>query len=534
MRRDMAVLAKEDSTAGVVAIVLVLLAVMAGGVRYGLRHRRDLPSGDSLWRFRYEVAFEAEVSEAQIVGPIPAETGICRVFRQRLSHPGVRVQVVRLRHQSGPVLVGSALNTGSFRIVADQDIHIVGDEAPMPTQPAKGMDAEQRSYYLRSEPQIQASHENVRSVLRDLQRGKLSVHHLVERVFEYCTEDIARDLTGASDALAAIQEKAASPKGRARAMVALCRTAKIPARLVCGFELEESNAARPHTWVEVLLGKKWVPFDVDNGFKGSMSRKFFAVRQDSATPVSARTGIAGLEIEYAIRKLSPLEGFPESLRRSAVSILDLTQLPVETRRTLALILLLPLGALITAVLRNMVGLQTFGTFTPSLIAMSFVYADVRIALIVFGLVIAIGLGGRFVVERMKLLVVPRLSAVLTLVVIALVFSLSALDYFNLSLGSGTMLMPLVIHTMLIERMHVTLIEEGMLRTIWLLAHTLIVTLVCYMLLKWRSMGHFLISYPEFHGFTLAAIILVGRYNGYRLGELWRFKDFAAMRNGGQE
>ncbi len=38
------------------------------------------------------------------------------------------------------------------------------------------------------------------------------------------------------------------------------------------------------------------------------------------------------------------------------------------------------------------------------------------------------------------------------------------------------------------------------------------------------MGRTLLFYPELHLFTVAALILVGRYTGYRLTELWRFRD----------
>jgi hypothetical protein len=33
--------------------------------------------------------------------------------------------------------------------------------------------------------------------------------------------------------------------------------------------------------------------------------------------------------------------------------------------------------------------------------------------------------------------------------------------------------------------------------------------------------------PEAHFFTIALFILLGRYAGYRLTELWRFRDLVA-------
>ena len=32
------------------------------------------------------------------------------------------------------------------------------------------------------------------------------------------------------------------------------------------------------------------------------------------------------------------------------------------------------------------------------------------------------------------------------------------------------------------------------------------------------------------GFTVVALILVGRYTGYRLTELWRFRDLSGMKD----
>ena len=44
---------------------------------------------------------------------------------------------------------------------------------------------------------------------------------------------------------------------------------------------------------------------------------------------------------------------------------------------------MPLGALLTAVLRTIIGIRTFGTFTPTLLALAFVYNDWRTGLVVF-------------------------------------------------------------------------------------------------------------------------------------------------------
>jgi len=39
-----------------------------------------------------------------------------------------------------------------------------------------------------------------------------------------------------------------------------------------------------------------------------------------------------------------------------------------------------------------------------------------------------------------------------------------------------------------------------------------------------KVGEFVLKYPEAHFFTIAVFIMLGRYAGYRLTELWRFRD----------
>ena len=103
-------------------------------------------------------------------------------------------------------------------------------------------------------------------------------------------------------------------------------------------------------------------------------------------------------------------------------------LPIDMHEVLALILLLPLGALVTAVVRTIIGLRTFGTFTPTLLALSFVYNDWRTGLLVFLAVMILGFSSRNLLDKLKLLLVPRLGIILTLVVLCIVFSISTLDY----------------------------------------------------------------------------------------------------------
>ena len=147
--------------------------------------------------------------------------------------------------------------------------------------------------------------------------------------------------------------------------------------------------------------------------------------------------------------------------------------------------------------------------------MSFVYNDWRTGVLVLVAVLILGLSSRTVLDRLKLLLVPRLGIILTLVVLCMVFSISLLDYIGCTPGAQTVLLPMVILTMLVERFYVTTEEDSMQFAVQLLAGTLALAFVVYAILRWQTVGRTLLEYPELHFFTVVALILVGRYTGYR-------------------
>ena len=62
-----------------------------------------------------------------------------------------------------------------------------------------------------------------------------------------------------------------------------------------------------------------------------------------------------------------------------------------------------------------------------------------------------------------------------------------------------------------------------------LAGTLLVGFCCYLVLCWEAVAHLIVAYPEAHCFTIALLVLIGRYTGYQLLEPWRFRDFADLK-----
>src|SRR5262249_33741824 len=65
----------------------------------------------------------------------------------------------------------------------------------------------------------------------------------------------------AAEPLTCLREKAGTDAGKARLLVALCRSQKIPTRLLGGLVLEHDGSQPLHLWAEAWLNNRWLPMD---------------------------------------------------------------------------------------------------------------------------------------------------------------------------------------------------------------------------------------------------------------------------------
>ena len=198
-------------------------------------------------------------------------------------------------------------------------------------------------------------------------------------------------------------------------------------------------------------------------------------------------------------------------------------LPPDAQQILRILLLVPVGALLAALLGNVVGLNTFGTFMPILIAIAFRQTELAYGLSLFGAIIAVGYVVRLGLERYKLLLVPRLSAILTFVIGIIAFVALLGHHLAMRNIIAVGLFPIVILTMTIERFHVVAEETGVRAALGMAFRTLAVAAAVYGLLAWEYLQLVFFTFPEFLFLVVAAQIALGRYVGFRLTEVMRFR-----------
>jgi len=144
----------------------------------------------------------------------------------------------------------------------------------------------------------------------------------------------------------------------------------------------------------------------------------------------------------------------------------------------------------------------------------------------FSIVLAMGLGVRFYLERLKLLLVPRLAALLIVVVLAIAALTVVSHRLGIGVGLSIGLFPIVILTMTIERMTVSWEERGPAEALQQALGSLVVAAVCFLLVRHEQVQHLFFVFPEVLLLVLSVTLLLGRYTGYRLLELRRFRELA--------
>src|SRR5205823_2043048 len=86
------------------------------------------------------------------------------------------------------------------------------------------------------------------------------------------------------------------------------------------------------------------------------------------------------------------------------------------------------------------------------------------------------------------------------------------------------LFPLVILTHLVERFWTVEAEDGTIASFKTLVGTIVIAIAVSLALSPDAVTSWMFRYPETLGLVLAAQFLLGRYTGYRLSELYRFRD----------
>lgn len=375
--------------------------------------------------------------------------------------------------------------------------------------------------YLQPEEAIQVDSPEITATLRRIGADRGPLVARLRAIFELTAGLRQRPFKGLTDALTALRLGEASCNGRSRLFVALARAAGIPARVVGGIVLEAGSKRTSHQWLEVWIGGHWVPFCPTNDHFAELPENYLSLyRGDEALLKHTRD----INFDYAFVTTTSLVPSPEARTwLPAINAWGLFERLGLSFALLRTVLLLPIGALVVVLFRNVVGIPTFGTFLPALIAAAAGETGLLWGTVGILLVIASVIAVRWVLHRLQLLHSPMLAILLAAVTTSMLAVSLIAERLELGRLSHVALFPIAVLAITAERFYLGLTERGLRHAAKELGGTLVVMSACYVVINSLALQLLVIGFPEALLAVVAANIYLGRWVGIRLSEYSRFR-----------
>ncbi|MFZ4125261.1 MAG: UUP1 family membrane protein [Rickettsiales bacterium] len=301
----------------------------------------------------------------------------------------------------------------------------------------------------------------------------------------------------------------------------------IPTRIAHGLKLsEDKRRAGTVQWLEVFVKNEWVGIDPEHRTFGLKDKYIVWWYGDKG--LYSVEGNARAETMVAVRQNTNNALTRAIWKSGQLADLFLTfsfyNLPLDAQLVFNVLLMLPVGGLVMAFLRQVIGVKTFGTFMPVLVALAFRETGLFAGVMLFTLVVALGVIIRNYFDALKLLLVPRLASVLTVVVIVLSLIAMITNQFGMIVGLSISLFPIVVLTMTIERMTLMWEEYGPDTAIKTGMMSMGCAIIAYFAMNDETLNYLMFAFPELLLVVLALSMVLGRYNHYKLTEYIRFRQ----------
>ena len=389
--------------------------------------------------------------------------------------------------------------------------------------------------FLQNESKVECEHSEIAAVARQLTEGKAEPGEQVEALFRHVDQKILKEPAVGASELSAVQclkNGRGDSAAKSRLLVALCRSRGFPARMMTGLTLARGRGQEQvaHYWTEAWVDDHWKPMCPFYHYSGHVPPTFL-IFGIGDLPVVRGKFVHELDYAFLAEPSDPRE----ELGQAAPTLLQrlfrrtsLYALPPSERRLIEFLMLLPVAALMVCIFRNVIGLNSFGTFAPALVGLAFREFQNLPGILIFVSLVLIGSGMRRILDRYHLLQVPRTALMLTLVVIFLIGGIVAANFHHLSASKFVPLFPMVILTGMIERFWTLEVEDGTYASFKTMLGTMFIAMTIALVLGIHALVKFLFEFPETLGLIMAGQLLLGRYTGYRLSELMRFRDLLAV------
>lgn len=503
-------------------VVLVLIAIGLGMAIYkhvSLRFPIFPGERTSVWEVEAQIEFKAEGGPVTVSLAMPEPHSRLSVVNDFFASPGYGFRKVEdggIERAEWTCREASGKQVLYYKIKVHE--HGRKGDADSNELPAGRMAAEPPEFYL---PELEgASRVAAVGLLKDVKQHSSNDISLASLLVQQLNQsDVNPNVKILLDS---VQHEVS----RAVLIMQLLHLMDKPVRQVRGVYLASGRRKQPLVeMVEVLTGRGWVMIDPESGRVGVPDN--FLPWQRGGISLLDVTGGYDSRVNFSvISRTVPVgdmvvrEG---KMGHAALVDFSLYSLPIEEQNAYRYILLVPIGTLIVVLMRVLIGLKTSGTFMPVLIALAFLQTRLLPGLVIFLTIVSIGLWIRFILSRLNLLLVARISAVV-IVVVGIMTGMSILSYkMGIRQTMSITFFPMIILAWTIERMSILWEEQGPRDVLVSGGGSLLVATLSYFAMTNRLVEHLTFNFPELLLVVLGVTLLLGQYTGYRLLELRRFR-----------
>lgn len=187
------------------------------------------------------------------------------------------------------------------------------------------------------------------------------------------------------------------------------------------------------------------------------------------------------------------------------------------------LLLLPVIATLVAFARQVIGIKMFGAYAPIIATYAFLGTGLASGLIISFIIFLASLILRVSTKTLRIHYLPRMSLLISMIAIILLILLPLSIHVPI-ISISTIDPTAVILLLILSDIYLTAeIQQGYKSAGKMYVETIVVAAVIYLLVSWSQFQKFLISFPEVVLLCLILSLIIGRWKGLRLTEMYRFR-----------
>ncbi|MBQ4822137.1 7TM domain-containing protein [Aquimarina sp. MMG016] len=509
-----------------VSIITILAVISIGFKLKPILHNYDGFNPEKVYKVKYSYFFKSEEKNTYVKTFIPKNNLRQRISREKINGDNtLYFKKQQEKNNNSRAIWSTTEDKDNYHSVGYEFV-FEGKERNFVVPKTFNITSGKYREYLKPTKNIQSDDATINELATQLGQNTENDKEVIKNIFDHVSKIPSAPIITLTDALTTIRQNRASCNGKSRLFVALTRNLGYPSRIKGGIILENTNKRTSHVWAEVMINETWVPFDALNGHFAYLPSNYLEIYKSDEFLI---THTSGIQFDYTyeideVNHIAFLKLNSEEIRSlSSISLWNLVEGEVIPKTSLNLLLLLPIGGLLVAFLRNVVGVKTFGIFLPVLIAFSLLQTGFVSGIILFVvLILLVGLIS-YPFDKMGLLYTPKLVVSLTIMVGLMIIATSIGLKFNIAWLTTLTFFPTIILTIAAERFSRATVEDGYRLAIDKLFQTLLTTTICYGLFSWDALPSVLIIFPEFILLIIVSAVLLGRYIGIRWVEFYRFK-----------